>query len=80
MATHELGAPAYRKFDMEAWMPAEKFWGEVREHKGSLIYMQSIFLRYQLIFVVESVSQFTLMAFNFRFPVLQVVQITKLGD
>ena len=29
MASHELGTPAYRKFDMEAWMPAGQFWGEV---------------------------------------------------
>ncbi|XP_060074679.1 serine--tRNA ligase, mitochondrial-like [Ylistrum balloti] len=29
MPTHELGAPAYRKFDIEAWMPAMDFWGEV---------------------------------------------------
>lgn len=25
----DLGAPAYRKFDIEAWMPGEKKWGEV---------------------------------------------------
>ena len=29
MASQELGAPAYRKYDMEAWMPAKQFWGEV---------------------------------------------------
>ncbi|XP_033733888.1 LOW QUALITY PROTEIN: serine--tRNA ligase, mitochondrial-like [Pecten maximus] len=29
MPTHELGAPAYRKFDIEAWMPAMNFWGEI---------------------------------------------------
>ena len=29
MPTAELGAPANRKFDMEAWMPAKQFWGEV---------------------------------------------------
>ncbi|ELT87686.1 hypothetical protein CAPTEDRAFT_223331 [Capitella teleta] len=29
MPTQELGAPATRKFDMEAWMPAKKFWGEI---------------------------------------------------
>lgn len=29
MPTAELGAPANRKFDMEAWMPAKKFWGEI---------------------------------------------------
>lgn len=25
----ELGAPAYRKFDIEAWMPGRKMWGEI---------------------------------------------------
>lgn len=29
MPTEELGASAYRKFDMEAWMPGRKTWGEV---------------------------------------------------
>ncbi|XP_013412289.1 serine--tRNA ligase, mitochondrial [Lingula anatina] len=29
MPTEELGAPAYRKYDMEAWMPEKQFWGEI---------------------------------------------------
>ena len=29
MATEELGAAAYRKFDIEAWMPSRKGYGEV---------------------------------------------------
>lgn len=29
MATEELGAAAYRKFDMEAWMPSRNDYGEV---------------------------------------------------
>lgn len=29
MPTQELGASAYRKYDMEAWLPAKQFWGEV---------------------------------------------------
>lgn len=29
MPPHELGAPAYRKYDMEAWMPARKIFGEI---------------------------------------------------
>lgn len=29
MPTEELGAPAYRKFDMEAWMPGMGRWGEI---------------------------------------------------
>ena len=27
--TGDLGGPAYRKFDLEAWMPAENRWGEI---------------------------------------------------
>lgn len=30
MPTQELGAPTYRKFDIETWMPAKELWGEVR--------------------------------------------------
>jgi hypothetical protein len=30
MPTEELGAAAYRKYDMEAWMPGRGSWGEVR--------------------------------------------------
>ncbi|XP_063426933.1 serine--tRNA ligase, mitochondrial-like [Mytilus trossulus] len=29
MPTQELGAPAHRKIDMEAWMPSKEFWGEI---------------------------------------------------
>lgn len=29
MPMNELGAPAYRKFDIEAWMPGRKMWGEI---------------------------------------------------
>lgn len=29
MPPFELGAPAYRKYDIEAWMPARKIWGEI---------------------------------------------------
>jgi len=32
MPTQELGAPAYRKIDMEAWLPGKQFWGEVCFH------------------------------------------------
>ncbi|NXX66649.1 SYSM protein, partial [Spizella passerina] len=31
MPTEELGLPAYRKFDIEAWMPGRGKFGEVRE-------------------------------------------------
>lgn len=29
MATEELGAAAFRKFDIEAWMPSKKDYGEI---------------------------------------------------
>ncbi|MGK5093610.1 serine--tRNA ligase [Deltaproteobacteria bacterium TL4] len=29
ICTGDLGAPAYRKYDLEAWMPGRKKWGEV---------------------------------------------------
>jgi seryl-tRNA synthetase len=29
ICTGDLGAPAYRKYDLEAWMPGRKHWGEV---------------------------------------------------
>jgi len=29
MPTEELGAPAYRKYDIEAWMPGRDQYGEV---------------------------------------------------
>lgn len=31
MPTQVLGAPAYRKFDIETWMPAKELWGEVMQ-------------------------------------------------
>lgn len=33
MPTQELGAPAHRKIDIEAWMPQKEFWGEVMYYK-----------------------------------------------
>jgi len=30
MPTEELGLSAHRKYDIEAWMPAKGFYGEVR--------------------------------------------------
>ena len=41
MPTEELGAAAYRKYDIEAWMPGRGDWGEVGIiHKG-VIFFQS---------------------------------------
>ena len=32
MPTLELGSPAYKKYDIEAWMPGTQFYGEVFIH------------------------------------------------
>lgn len=34
MPAHELGAQAYRKYDVEAWLPAKNMWGEVSDYQG----------------------------------------------
>ena len=34
MPSEELGAPAYKKYDVEAWMHRLKHWGEVRDLSG----------------------------------------------
>lgn len=33
MPPHELGAQAYRKYDVEAWLPAKQIWAEVNHHQ-----------------------------------------------
>lgn len=37
MASADLGAPAYRKFDVEAWMPGLGRYGEVLDSLSSLL-------------------------------------------
>lgn len=32
MSSEELGASAYQKYDIEAWMPGRGSWGEVCLH------------------------------------------------
>ena len=34
MPTEDLGASAYRKFDIEAWLPSRNDFGEVIEGRG----------------------------------------------
>jgi len=38
MATADLGAPAYRKFDIEAWMPGLGRFGEVKNNFCSFVW------------------------------------------
>ncbi|CAO3688588.1 unnamed protein product [Rhizopus stolonifer] len=42
MPTEELGASAYRKFDIEAWMPGKNGWGEVNYNASRSIYLFSL--------------------------------------
>ncbi|KAJ3124367.1 seryl-tRNA synthetase [Nowakowskiella sp. JEL0407] len=34
MSSEELGTPAYKKYDIEAWMPGREMWGEVQKLKN----------------------------------------------
>ena len=38
MPPHELGAPAYRKFDIEAWMPGRCRYGEISSASNCIDY------------------------------------------
>jgi seryl-tRNA synthetase len=38
MASEELGAAAYRKFDFEVWMPSKNSYGEVCSASNCLTY------------------------------------------
>lgn len=38
MPTQELGAPAHRKIDIEAWMPQKEFWGEISSTSDCMDY------------------------------------------
>jgi seryl-tRNA synthetase len=38
MATEELGAAAYRKFDVEVWMPSKQSYGEVSSASNCTAY------------------------------------------
>ncbi|KAJ7897085.1 hypothetical protein B0H14DRAFT_2676850 [Mycena olivaceomarginata] len=48
MPTEELGASAYRKYDMEAWMPGRGGWGEVSSLSNCTDYQsRRLHIRYQ---------------------------------
>ncbi|KXN88743.1 Serine--tRNA ligase [Leucoagaricus sp. SymC.cos] len=48
MPTEELGASAYRKYDMEAWMPGRQTWGEVSSLSNCTDYQaRRLFIRYR---------------------------------
>ena len=48
MASEDLGAPAYRKFDVEAWMPGLGRYGEVCSNR--FIYVHVGIYMYHLLF------------------------------
>ena len=52
MATGDLGAPAYRKYDVEAWMPGLGRYGEV-----CMLYMTSTAC---MLFTLNFASEFKL--------------------
>ncbi|KAG7093866.1 hypothetical protein E1B28_007504 [Marasmius oreades] len=48
MPTEELGASAYRKYDMDAWMPGRGSWGEVTSLSNCTDYQsRRLLIRYQ---------------------------------
>jgi len=49
MPTEELGAPAYRKFDIETWIPSKKDYGEVTSCSNCTDYQsRRLNIRYKL--------------------------------
>lgn len=48
MPTEELGASAYRKYDMEAWMPGRGRWGEISSTSNCTDYQaRRLHIRYR---------------------------------
>jgi seryl-tRNA synthetase len=48
MPTEELGASAYRKYDMEAWMPGRGQWGEISSTSNCTDYQaRRLHIRYR---------------------------------
>ena len=48
MPTQELGASAYRKYDMEAWMPGRGAWGEISSASNCTDYQaRRLHIRYR---------------------------------
>lgn len=48
MPSEELGASAYRKYDMEAWMPGRQMWGEVSSLSNCTDYQaRRLYIRYR---------------------------------
>ena len=57
MPTEELGASAYRKYDMEAWMPGRGSWGEISSTSNCTDYQsRRLHIRYRPIASPPSTS------------------------
>lgn len=57
MPTEELGASAYRKYDMEAWMPGRGRWGEISSTSNCTDYQaRRMHIRYRHTMPTESSS------------------------
>ena len=59
MSTQELGAPAYKKYDMEAWMPGNQFYGEVNRLYKKIIKLLSKYVGIPII-DIEYIALFRL--------------------
>ena len=57
MPTEELGASAYRKYDIEAWMPGRGSWGEISSTSNCTDYQsRRLHIRYRKSASGESVE------------------------
>ncbi|KAF8433576.1 hypothetical protein L210DRAFT_3454869 [Boletus edulis BED1] len=58
MPTEELGASAYRKYDMEAWMPGRGAWGEISSASNCTDYQaRRLHIRYRRRFAPSGQTQ-----------------------
>jgi len=76
MATGDLGAPAYRKCDIEAWMPGLERYGEVRNKYSRLLHL--LIISSSIPFRVQSCWWFLIK--TCRSPVHLTAQTIKVGD
>ncbi|KAL9542575.1 hypothetical protein MBANPS3_008540 [Mucor bainieri] len=59
MPTEELGASAYRKYDMEAWMPGREKWGEISSTSNCTDYQsRRLSIRYRPKYQTDKNTQF----------------------
>lgn len=66
MPTEELGASAFRKFDIEAWMPGKNDWGEV----SSFFTFFSVYTEFFLFFFFFFHHFFCIVVFSFQFFII----------